>query len=135
MIEFRIKGRGFKPVNERWWPKTQKQWATKLLQANQKFWPQERNPNTGRPWKNLSPKYKIWKDKTQPGQPILRYTGKMQDTAKIQPKGKGFEVKTTPYGKYQQFGTNRMVARPWMGIPDTSMEALTVLAWKNILST
>jgi len=135
MIEFRIKGRGFRPVNEHWWPKTQKQWASKLLQENKKFWPQEKNPHTGRPWKDLSPKYRLWKEKTRPGQPILRYTGKMQDSARILPKGEGFEVRTTFYGKYQQFGTNRLVARPWVGIPDSSIPSLQTLAWKNILST
>jgi len=135
MIEFRIQGRGFQPVNERWWPATQKQWGTKLLQENRKFWPQERNPSTGRPWKALSPKYKAWKDRTASGQPILIYTGRMQDSAKIVPKGTGLEVQTTPYGKYHQFGTARLVARPWVGVPNKSMETLTTLAWKNILST
>lgn len=134
MIKFRIQGRGFRPLNERWWPTTQKQWATKLLQENRKFWPQEKSPFTGKPWKELSPKYKLWKEKTQPGNPILRYSGKMQDSAKILPKGAGFEVKTTPYGKYQQFGTARLVARPWMGVPDSSIPSLTSIAWKNILS-
>lgn len=135
MIEFFIQGRGFKPVNTRWWPETQKQWSTKLLQDNRKFWSQEREPGTGRPWKALSPRYRAWKERTRGGQPILRYTGKMQDSAKILPKGSGFEVSTTPYGRYHQFGTGRLVARPWMGVPETSMESLTVLAWKNILST
>ena len=135
MIEFKIQGRGFKPVNERWWPATQKQWAPKLLQANQKFWPQERDPNTGRPWKALSPLYEKLKSKAQPGQPILRYTGAMQDSAKIVPKGTGLEVKTTRYGKYHQYGTGRLAARPWVGVPDKSMETLGTLAWKNILST
>jgi hypothetical protein len=135
MISFEIKGRGFQPVNERWWPSTQRQWATKLLQANKKFWPQQRDPQTGRPWKALSPKYKEWKDRSRPGQPILRYSGQMQDSAKIVPKGTGLEVLTTRYGKYQQFGTTRLVARPWMGVPDTSMKDLSTLAWKNIFYT
>jgi hypothetical protein len=135
MIEFQVKGRGFQPVNERWWPTTQKQWATKLLQANKKFWPKERDPQTGRPWKALSPKYEAWKRKARPGQPTLRFSGEMQDSAKIVPKGTGLEVLTTRYGKYQQFGTSRLVARPWVGVPDNSMEELTALAWKNIFST
>jgi hypothetical protein len=135
MIDFKIKGRGFQPVNERWWPATQKQWGSKLLEDNRKFWPQERDPNTGRPWKALSPKYEAWKSRSKPGQPILRYTGRMQNSAKIVPKGAGLEVQTTAYGKYQQFGTSRLVARPWMGVPNTSMKTLSDLAWKNILST
>jgi hypothetical protein len=135
MIEFRIQGRGFDPVNEQWWPATQKQWATKLLQENRKFWPRERDPNTDRPWKGLSPLYKLWKDRTASGQPILRCSGRMQDSARIVPKGTGLEVQTTPYGKYHQFGTSRLVARPWVGVPDTSMKELTALSWKNILST
>ena len=135
MIEFKIKGRGFDPVNERWWPATQKQWGAKLLQDNRKFWSQERDPDNGRPWKSLSPLYEKFKSKARPGQPILRYSGKMQDSAKIVPKGQGLAVQTTPYGKYHQFGTSRLVARPWMGVPDSSMKSLTDLAWKNILST
>jgi phage gpG-like protein len=57
----------------------------------------------------------------------------MQDPARILPKDEGFEVKTTKYGAYHQFGTLRMPARPWVGIPDTSLQKIVPIAWRNIL--
>jgi phage gpG-like protein len=58
----------------------------------------------------------------------------MQDNAKIRPKKDGFEVKTEKYGRYHQFGTSKMPARPWVGIPDKSLKQIVPIAWKNILS-
>lgn len=134
MISFEIRGRGFRPFNTNWWPRTQRQWAPVLLRDNQRFWRQERNPNNGRPWAPLTPKYRAWKQGAAPGQPILRLTGRMQDSARIVPSGTGFRVQTTRYGAFHQFGTSRMVARPWVGLPPISMRNLTPLAWRNILS-
>jgi hypothetical protein len=57
----------------------------------------------------------------------------MQDGAVIQPWRQGFQVKTTSYGAYHQFGTSKMPARPWVGIPDKSLEQIVPIAWKNIL--
>ncbi len=58
----------------------------------------------------------------------------MQDLAYIYTKGNVFYVKSTDYGKYQQFGTSKMVARPWMGVPDISLMQIVPISWKNILS-
>ena len=106
-----------------------------LLKDHAVPWRQETDPTTGRPWKALSPSYRRRKNRTHPGEPILRATGRMQDTAEIVPKGRGFDVKTTKYGAYHQFGTLKMTARPWVGIPDTSLQKIVPIAWKNILSS
>lgn len=133
MISLKVTGKGFQPFNENWWAKTQKQWAPVLLESQKPFWRRESDPQTGRPWAALSPAYAKWKS-AKGGGPILRRTGKMQDTAKIVPKGNWFEVVSTPYGKYNQDGTSRMPARPWMGVPPASIHKLFPIAWKNILS-
>jgi hypothetical protein len=132
MIDFKIKN--LPTVNLNWWEPTQKQWAPILLKDQKPSWQQDSDPTTGRPWKSLTLKYRSWKDKRYPGQPVLRLTGAMQDRAEIQPNKDGFEVKTTAYGVYQQFGTRKMVARPWVGIPKTSLQHLAPIAWRNILS-
>jgi hypothetical protein len=130
MIEFKIKN--MPSVNLNWWAPTQKQWAPILLKDQKPFWKRERNPTTGEPWERLSSGYAAWKAKNYPGEPILRRTGRMQDTAKIVPYQQGFKAKTTSYGPYQQFGTSRMPARPWLGIPPVALAQLGVIAFKNI---
>ena len=131
MIEFKLKN--LPTINLNWWTPTQKQWAPILLKDQKLSWQRESDPTTGRPWKSLTPDYRLSKDKKYPGEPILRATGKMQDRAKIQPKEDGFEVQTTAYGRYHQFGTLKMAARPWVGIPDNSLQHLVPIAWRNIL--
>lgn len=133
MIDFVMKGRGFKPLNLNWWPQTQTQWSKVLLKENQTFWKKEEDPSTGQPWKRLTPGYRTWKQGVAGGKPILQLTGRMQKTAKIVPFGSGLQVQTTSYGPYHQFGTGKMAARPWMGVPRTSIQQLSTLAWKNIL--
>lgn len=119
-------------INLDWWPETQKEWAPILLKDQQPYWKDERNPTSGRPWKKLSPDYAAWKKRNYPGQPIERLTGVMQDTAKIFPSNKGFNATVAYYGVYQQYGTSRMPARPWLGIPPSSLVQLAQLAFKNI---
>jgi hypothetical protein len=58
----------------------------------------------------------------------------MEDVAYIYTKGNVFLVKSTYYGGYNQFGTSKMVARPWMGVPDISLKQIVPISWKNILS-
>jgi len=47
--------------------------------------------------------------------------------------GNRFLVDTTPWGVFNQFGTKKMPARPWMGVPDSSLDKLSDIAWKHIL--
>lgn len=133
MIRFELTGTGIQPFNLKWWKPTQVEWAPVLLKDHQAPWRQESDPTTGRPWVPLSRKYAQRKQKQWPGAPILRASGVMQDTAVIQPWRDGFQVKSAYYGAYNQFGTSKMPARPWMGIPDKSLEQIVPIAWKNIL--
>jgi phage gpG-like protein len=125
---------GVKLFNPDWWEPTKLEWAPVLLNENKPFWKNQTQPN-GRPWKPLTNQYRAWKKKKYGEQPILRATGKMQDTAKVLTslKNDRFEVLTTSFGPYHQFGTKKMAARPWMGVPDQSLEKLSGIAWKHIL--
>jgi hypothetical protein len=125
---------GVKLFNPDWWEPTKLEWAPILLNENKPFWKNQTEPN-GRPWKPLTNQYRAWKKRKFGEQPILRATGKMQDTAKVLTnlRNDRFEVLTTNVGPYHQFGTKKMAARPWMGVPDSSLEKLSGIAWKNIL--
>jgi hypothetical protein len=111
-------------INFNWWKPTQDEWAPVLLEMQKPFWKDERNPTTGRPWTKRKEPTGSW--------PLLRKTGVMQNTAKIVPHNTGFNAITTNYGPYQQFGTSKMVARPWLGIPPASLGRLADIAFKNI---
>jgi phage gpG-like protein len=116
-----------------WWKPTKQEW-TPILQADQKpFWQMQLDPTTGRAWAKLTPRYYMQKQKHYPGQPTLRATGLMQDSMQITTQDNRFIVNTTYYGAYQQFGTPRMVARPWVGVPYMSLQKIVPIAWKNIL--
>jgi phage gpG-like protein len=130
----RFKVKGLHPMNLRWWKPTQEDWVPVLLDDHPQFWKRQVDPTTQRPWKRLTSSYKEWKNERYPGQPILRLTGNMQDYAYIFTKGDRFLVRSTYYGKYQQFGTSEMPARPWMGVPDVSLKQIVPIAWKHILS-
>ena len=134
MLRLRVQGNGLTPMNLNWWQPTKREWTPVLLDDHPQFWKQQVDPTYLRPWQQLSPKYAKWKSENYPGQPILRATGLMQDIAYIYTRGNVFYVKSTDYGQYQQFGTSKMVARPWMGVPDISLKQIVPISWKNILS-
>ena len=134
MIRFKVSGNGLVPMNLNWWRPTKTEWVPKLLDDHPPFWRKEVDPTYNRPWKSLTPRYEAWKAQNYPGQPILRATGAMLDASYIFTKGDQFFVKTTPYGAYHQFGTTKMSARPWMGVPDISLKQIVPISWKNILS-
>lgn len=121
-----------KPFRYNWWSKAKEEWTPKLLIENRKNWPLEVDYR-GKPWKALSSAYASWKSKTFGNLPILRITGRMLDTASIDNRGNKFFVRTNQIGVYHQFGTKAMPARPWMGIPDTSLIDLSRIAIKHIL--
>lgn len=134
MIRFRITGNGLTPMNLNWWKPTQSEWVPVLMDDHPQFWKKQVDPTTGRPWASLSPKYAAWKANRYPGEPTLRATGVMLDASYIYTKGNQFLVKSTRYGAYNQFGTSKMPARPWMGVPDISLKQIVPISWKNILS-
>jgi hypothetical protein len=127
-------GKGLTPLNLNWWKPTKEEWVPVLLDDHPQFWKRQVDPTYQRPWARLTPQYAEFKGERYPGQPILRATGLMQDAAFIYTKGNVFLVKSTYYGAYNQFGTSKMVARPWMGVPDISLKQIVPISWKNILS-
>ena len=134
MIRFKVQGNGLTPMNLNWWRPTKEEWVPVLLDDHPSFWKKEVDPTTERPWARLNPGYAAWKNKRYPGQPILRATGTMLDSAYIFTQGNKFLVRSTDYGPDNQFGIGRQPARPWMGVPDKSLEQIVPISWKNILS-
>lgn len=133
MISIKVAPGGFRGFKKNWWTPTQKEWAPVLLKENKSLWPTESDPTSGRPWAGLTARYRQWKVGQVGGLPMLMFSGRMFSTAKVKPYQTGFSVASTDYGKYHQFGTSKMAARPWMGVPDTSIEQLPPIAWKHIL--
>jgi len=113
-------------VNTNWWASSKNEIAKVLLEDNQQDWASERDPNTG----------SKWAPRKQPtgGWPILRRTGAMQDRTRIKPKDSIgiFVASTVSYGPFHQYGTNRMVARPWLGVPDRSLPRAAEIVGKSI---
>ena len=135
MIDIKVKTNfGKQLFNLDWWEPTKIEWAPVLLDSNRPFWKNQTEPD-GRPWKQLTPRYAAWKKGEFGTLPILRLTGKMQDTARVRVdlKNDKFLVETTAEGTYHQFGTSKMVARPWMHVPDSSLTKLSTISWKHIL--
>ena len=93
---------------------------------NQKYWRQESNPNTSRKWKPRVKPTENW--------PILRKSGDMQDTAKFLAKGEELWANINYYGKYHMTGTERMVARPWLGVPDENLDEIIQLLIQEIIN-
>ena len=133
MFEFKLSlnSKG-KLLNENWWPSARREWLPMLLVDNKEYWVSE-TTSSGIPWKKLSPGYKKWKAMRYGDQPILRASGNMLDTATLRSWGDKIIVRSSRLGPYHQFGTTKMSARPWMGVPDTSLNRLPGIAWKHIL--
>lgn len=132
MIEFKFEN--LPQFNLDWWEPTQKAWAPVLLEDHKIAWRAQREPTLNKPWAALTDAYAKVKARKWPGKPILRASGEMQDTVRIYRDGAGFSVETAFYGIFHQFGTSKMVARPWLGVPEISLQRLTEIALKNILS-
>lgn len=121
-----------KLLNKNWWNPTKKEWAPSLLQHNKELWPRQVDYE-GKPWKALSPSYQKWKAETYGSLPELKVSGRMLESAYIVVRGGTFKVETTEEGVYNQFGTERMPARPWMGVPQKSLNKLSEIALNHIL--
>jgi hypothetical protein len=133
-IRWKVEGNGLLPMNTKWWFPTRKEWTPILESSQSEYWQTGTNPFNGQPWKSLTERYAAKKSILYPGAPVLRATGAMQDTMTIQSTAKKFHVHGVDYGKYHQFGTKRMVARPWVGVPEKTMGPLAEISLKNILS-
>jgi hypothetical protein len=112
-------------VNTNWWESSKNEIAAVLLEENRVDWEAEREPNTGSRWQPRKPPTGGW--------PILRKTGTMQDRTKIKPGLKGiFSASTVSYGPYHMTGTSRMVARPWLGVPDRSLPRIAGVIGRSV---
>lgn len=119
MIKFSLTVPSF---NTKWWEDSRDELSKILLEENQEYWDQETDPQTNKKWSPLKPKYAELKSRKYPRAPILRRSGAMLDNTKIIPRNtRGiFAARMgTSYGAYHMRGTSRMVARPWLGIPNT----------------
>lgn len=122
-----------KPLKVRWWAQAKREWVPHLMSANKEMWPREIDPD-GLPWQALSPAYSKWKVRNYGNLPMLDLgTNDFQETAYVKIVGNRFRVVTTDAGVYNQFGTSKMPARPWMGVPQKSLSALAEIALKHIL--
>jgi phage gpG-like protein len=127
MISIKLQDRGsLAPFKPGWWGPTKTEWAPILLTENKPFWAAQTDAD-GRPWAALDPQT------PDVDNIILKETGEMQNTAVVRPWGNKFMVDTTFYGAFQQFGTRRIPARPWMGVPQSALDKLPEIAWKHIL--
>lgn len=132
MLSFKFDGR-VKLFNKNWWNPTKKEWVPKLMDANKELWPLQADAE-GKPWKTLSPSYSRWKTRNYGSLPMLRLTGEMLNRAHLETKGNRFVVHTNDEGIYNQFGTDKMPARPWMGIPKKALDKLSEIALNNIIA-
>lgn len=132
MIRLKIQGK-LKLFNKRWWNLTKAEWVPRLMEDNKELW-SRRISADGKPWKSLSPSYRKWKVETYGMDTTLKVSGEMMNTANIVIRGNRFIVKTTEEGVFNQFGTSRMPARPWMGVPQKSLNRLPEISLKHILS-
>jgi hypothetical protein len=121
-----------KPLNKNWWTPTKKEWVPHLWLDNRENWSRQVD-DEGKPWKSLSPSYAKWKAERYGNLPELRISGEMLDQSSIFVRGSQFFVRTTDAGIYNQFGTEKMPARPWMGVPLRSLDTLAEIALENIL--
>jgi phage gpG-like protein len=121
--------------NENWWGSSKNQLAEVLQQDNELSWMQERDPQTGKGWAPLTAKYRSWKNRFAPGQPILRLSGKMLNTTRIRPGSAIglFSARTrVDYGSYHMTGTSKMPARPWLGVPSITVPKMESIVAKAI---
>lgn len=121
-----------KPFRPVWWPSAKIEWAPILLQENKKYWGAQTTAD-GRPWDPIITFEDIRKDQTGITDRIAKDTAEVFRTAVVRPWGNKFIVETTPWGIILQKGTKKINPRPWMGVPDSSLQALTDIAWKHIL--
>ena len=113
-------------VNLEWW-RTSKNQLNKLVEEyNRSTWPSQSDPVTLKPWAPRKQPTGNW--------PLLRRTGKMQDTAtfKAGSSPMTFYAKTTNYGPYLQYGTKNMPARRWLGIGPAVLDPMAAIIGKQI---
>lgn len=98
-----------------------------VQKSNEKSWKDESSPNTGKKWKPRVPPTGAW--------PILRKSGKMQDTAKFTSRGRDLLADIQDYGVYHMKGnpSTNLPVRDWLGIPESSLGSLEEILANQIV--
>lgn len=91
------------------------------------------SPN-GTPWLPWAPSTLAYRNKKgNASKGLLNDTGALLNSFKIIVKDKQVVVGTNlPYAKYLQDGTNKMPARPFIGLPVKSQESVSILIDKYV---
>ena len=97
--------------NLKWWNSSRKELLTVVKEHHKEAWKDEKDPVNGSKWKP--------RQKPTGPHPILKKTGKMQNTTKFKADQHPMLFKATTnvlYGKYHQKGTSKMPQRRWLGL-------------------
>lgn len=97
--------------NLKWWADSKSEVLQIVKEYNEESWKQEVDPVTGDKW---APR-----KKPTGGHPLLRKSGKMQNSTVFKPTSKPMmfnAIIKVPYGGFHQRGTSKMPRRRWLGI-------------------
>lgn len=112
-------------VNLNWWDSSKNELTKLVVDHNKQSWGQQQDPVTMSPWAPRKAPTGSW--------PILRQTGKMQDTAKFRAVNTMiWSVRTTDYGPFHQYGTSKMPQRRWLGIGGTLLDPMAKVIGSHI---
>lgn len=113
-------------VNVEWWRSSKTELNKIVEDYNHEMWVQQRDPVSLQPWSPRKPPTGSW--------PILRRTGKMQDTATFKTTSAPmiFVARVQDYGVFHQSGTSKMPQRRWLGIGSKIINPMEKVIGKNI---
>jgi phage gpG-like protein len=113
-------------VKENWWASSKTELNKIVEDYNRQNWAQQRDPVSLKPWTPRKPPTGTW--------PILRKTGKMQDTARFKTTSAPmiFIARVEDYGTFHQYGTSRMPQRRWLGIGEQIINPMEKVIAKHI---
>jgi phage gpG-like protein len=114
-------------INENWWQKDKSKMLKLVEKYNKEMWASQQDPVTLTPWSPRKQPTGSW--------PLLRKTGRMQDTAKFRAGNQPmtFSARVVPYGPFLQYGTSRMVARRWLGLGPQVLQEMGQLIAKSCI--
>lgn len=91
------------------------------------YWIQERNTKTGKKWKKRKEK-----PKRKTFHPLLKKTGRMQQSVRFRLVGEEMIAKMEDYGPFHEFGTVKMPARPWVSLSEDNFNFFVDLFMKEM---
>ena len=112
-------------VNLNWYKDSKSKLTEIVKEHNEQSWSDKKDPVTGSPWQPRKAPTGSW--------PLLKKTGKMFGTTKIKSGNEpfSFKARTVDYGKFHQYGTDRLPQRRWLGIGGSATEKMAkVIAGK-----